>query len=308
MRLAADRVVVSVPATAGNIGPGFDSMGMALGLADEVTVEAVASTSVEIQIEGEGADTLPRDESHLVVTALRAALDHVGASQTGVRIHAVNQIPHGRGLGSSAAAVVAGISAARGLIADPDALSADDALTLATEFEGHPDNAAPAIHGGATVAWRDDTGVHAAPLVVAPGMETAVLVPASTLLTHRARAVLPAQVPHPDAAFNAGRSALLVHALSGHPELLFAATEDRLHQQYRADVMPAAITMLAHLRDQGVAAVVSGAGPSVLVIGPDLGAVGLREGMLAWADGIGGESWRCVHSTQRVPGVTVHRT
>lgn len=307
MRLAADAVRVTVPATAGNLGPGFDALGLALGVADEVEVRAVASSSVTIEVEGEGADALPRDETHLVVRALRAALDHVGASQVGLAIRAVNRIPHGRGLGSSAAAVVAGISAARGLIAEPEALSAEVALDLATTFEGHPDNAAPAIYGGATVAWSDESGAHAVPLQVAPGIETAVLIPGSVLPTKRARSVLPTLVPHKDAAFNAGRAALLVNALAGRPEDLLAATEDRLHQQYRAEVMAAAPAMIAHLRGEGLAAVVSGAGPSVLVMGSDLAAHGLGTGTPDWAEGLGGESWRCVHTAERVPGATSTR-
>jgi homoserine kinase len=300
-------VRVTVPATAGNLGPGFDALGMALGVADEIEVRAVASSSVELTIEGEGAESLPRDESHLVVRALREALDHVGASQVGLSIRAVNRIPHGRGLGSSAAAVVAGITAARGLIAEPEALSAEVTLDIATRFEGHPDNAAPAIYGGATVAWSDQTGAHAAPLTVADGIETAVLIPRSVLPTKEARSVLPATVPHRDAAFNVGRAALLVNALAGRPEHLFAATEERLHQQYRANVLGAAPAMIDHLRAQGLAAVISGAGPSVLVIGTALASHGFANGAVEWADGIGGESWRCVHTVERVPGATALR-
>ncbi len=307
MRLGADHVVVTVPATAGNLGSGFDSLGLALGLADEIEVRAVASSQIELEIEGEGAETLPRDESHLVVRALRAALDHVNASQTGLAIRAVNRIPHGRGLGSSAAAVVAGISAARGLIAEPEALSAEVALEIATQFEGHPDNAAPAIYGGATVAWMGESGAKAATLPMAEGIEAAVLIPGSVLPTEQARSVLPAMVPHRDAAFNLGRAALLVAALGGQPELLFEGTEDRLHQTYRAEVMPAAMAMLTHLRAQGLAAVVSGAGPSVLVLGSDLASHGLASGMPQWARGIGGENWRAVHTVERVPGATAHR-
>lgn len=307
MRLAADRVRVRVPATAGNLGPGFDAMGVALGIADDIDVRAVASANVDISIEGEGADSLPRDESHLVVRALREALDYVGASQVGLTIRAVNRIPHGRGLGSSAAAAVAGICAARGLIAEPEALSNDVVLELATRFEGHPDNAAPAIYGGATIAWQDADGAHARPLTVAPHIETAVLIPRSVLPTKQARSVLPLHVPHQDAAFNVGRAALLVHALAGSPQDLLAATEDRLHQAYRADVMPAVPAMLEHLRSQGIAAVVSGAGPSVLVFGTDLAAQGFATGPLQWADEISDESWRSVHTVEPVPGATATR-
>lgn len=307
MRLTADHVKVSVPATAGNLGPGFDALGMALGVVDEIEVRALATAGVVVSIEGEGAFDLPRDESHLVVRALREALDHVGASQVGLEIRAVNRIPHGKGLGSSAAAVVAGIYAARAMIAEPDALSAAVALKLATAFEGHPDNAAPAIYGGATVAWQDSDGGHASPLTLADEIETAVLIPGSTLPTSQARAVLPPQVPHAYAAFNVGRAALLVNALAGRPEDLFAATEDKLHQPYRADVMAPAMAMMRRLREQGLAAVVSGAGPSVLVLGVDLATAGLVTGAAEWAEGIGEQSWRCVHTTERVPGATAIR-
>lgn len=275
---------------------------MALGLADEVEVRAVASARVDIAVEGEGAEDLPSDESHLVVRALREALDHVGASQVGLSIKAINRIPHGRGLGSSAAAAVAGICAARALIAEPEALSNEVVLELATRFEGHPDNAAPAIYGGATVAWQDASGAHARPLAVANTVETAVLIPRSVLPTRQARSVLPGTVPHEDAAFNVGRAALLVNALGAWPEDLLTATEDRLHQNYRSEVMAAAPAMIAHLRAQGLAAVVSGAGPSVLVLGTDLASHGLASGPLHWAEGIGDESWRSVHTVERVPG------
>ena len=305
MRLAADHVRVTVPATAGNLGPGFDALGMALGVTDEVEVWALGSPRIEIEIEGEGADTLPRDESHLIVRAIRAASDAVGLPYTGLRIVARNSIPHGRGLGSSAAAVVAGIAAVRGLMAEPELLSNETMLRLATEFEGHPDNAAPAIWGGATVAWLDHEGAHAVPLEVAKGIETAVLIPNAVLATEQARAALPAQVPHGDAAFNVARASLLVAALSGHPERLWAATEDRLHQGYRASAMPAAAAMIAYLRERGMPAVVSGAGPSVLVIGTGLAAGGLMTGMLGWAEGIGDDHWRCVHTVKPVPGVAV---
>ncbi|MCB2412083.1 homoserine kinase [Demequina sp. TTPB684] len=307
MRYAADHVRVRVPATAGNLGPGFDALGMALGVTDEVEVWALGARTVEIEIEGEGSDSLSRDESHLIVRAIREAADAVGASHTGLRIVARNSIPHGRGLGSSAAAVVAGIAAMRGLIAEPELLGPEQMLRLATQFEGHPDNAAPAIYGGATAAWQDADGAHAVPLTVAPGIESAVLIPQSILPTKQARAVLPESVPHADAAFNVGRAALLVAALTGAPERLLAATEDRLHQDYRATILPAAAAMVRTLREQGLAAVVSGAGPSVLVLGQNLRAAGLETGPLEWAEGVGDDHWRCVHTAAPVAGVTVDR-
>lgn len=266
MRLRADRVRVRVPATSANLGPGFDALGLALSLHDDVEVRALGSPEVVVEVTGEGAGEVPDDERHLVVQALRTALDHVGAPQSGVHLVCHNRIPHGRGLGSSAAAVVAGIAAARGLVSEPEALSDDVALALATQMEGHPDNAAPAIHGGATVAWSTAAGVGVAPLVVHPDVAPVAIVPANRLSTSSARGVLPSTVPHADAAFQAGRAALLVEALGRRPDLLLDATADRLHQEYRRRVMPHSLALVDALRAAGVAAVVSGAGPTVLAL------------------------------------------
>lgn len=267
MRLGHDHVRVTVPATSANLGPGFDSMGLALGRHDVLDVQALGTDTTDVTVVGEGAGEVSLGEQHLVVRALRAALDLVGAPQIGVRMTCTNQIPHGRGMGSSAAAVVAGIAAARALIADPEALDDRVALRLATSFEGHPDNAAPAILGGATVAWQGVDGARATRLEVHPDVEPWVLVPTERLATKRARGVLPTHVPHADAAFNAGRAALLVEALTRRPELLLEATEDRLHQDYRGDVMRGSVDLVHALRERGLAAVVSGAGPTVLVLG-----------------------------------------
>lgn len=275
MQLGADHVRVRVPATSANLGPGFDALGLALALHDVIEVRALASDVVVVDVEGEGAGEVPGDESHLVVRALRTALDVAGAPQTGLHLSCVNRIPHGRGLGSSAAAAVAGIVAARALVADPTALDDATVLDLASELEGHPDNAAPALLGGATVAWLTGTtgGARAARLDVHPDVRATVLVPSARLATSRARGVLPQTVPHADAAFNAGRAALLVEALTRRPDLLLEATEDRLHQGYRSDVMPSTFELVQALRAEGLAATVSGAGPTVLVLddaaGPD---------------------------------------
>lgn len=265
MRLGADRVRVRVPATSANLGPGFDAFGIALELHDELEVRALGSPGVRVEVTGEGAGQVPDDEQHLVVSSLRAALDLVGASQTGLHLVCHNRIPHGRGLGSSAAAVVAGIVAARGLIAEPEALSDDVVIDLAAQIEGHPDNAAPAVLGGATLAWRDGR-FRATDLVVHDDLALLAIVPPNHQSTKAARGVLPASVPHGDAAFQAGRAALLVEALGRRPELLLAATADRLHQEYRRAVMPASLALVDALRVAGVAAVVSGAGPTVLVL------------------------------------------
>jgi homoserine kinase len=276
VRLRTAHVRVRVPATSANLGPGFDALGIALGLHDELDVRALGTSDVRVDVTGEGAGEVPTDETHLVVRALRAALDHVGAPQTGLHLVCRNGVPHGRGLGSSAAAVVAGILAARGLVADPDALGDDVALALATQLEGHPDNAAPALLGGLTVAWSDEgvptagsrvlPAVRAARLAVHDDLAPVAIVPPGHLSTHAARGVLPGQVPHADAAWQAGRSALLVEALGRRPDLLLAATGDRLHQEYRRAVMPASLALVDALRARGVAAVVSGAGPTVLAL------------------------------------------
>ncbi|UFU02145.1 homoserine kinase [Ruania suaedae] len=269
MRLVRDEVRVQVPATSANLGPGFDSFGLAHALHDRVRVRATAGRT-EVRVFGEGAGEVPGGDDHLVVRALRAGLDHAGAPQAGFSLDCENAIPHGRGLGSSAAAVVAGLVAARGLISEPEALDDHVLLQLATEFEGHPDNAAPALLGGATVAWMNGREAHAARIEVDPRIAVTVLIPTERLPTSRARAALPATVAHADAAFNAGRAGLLTLALSSRPDLLLPATADRLHQAQRADAMMASIALVGRLREAGHPAVVSGAGPTVLVLA-DLG-------------------------------------
>lgn len=266
MRIQHQRVSVRVPATSANLGPGFDALGLALDLCDELTVEATTG-SVEIHATGEGAGALPEGEDHLVVRALRRGLDHAGAPQAGFRLHTVNRIPHGRGLGSSAAATLAGLLLARALLSDPAALDDETVLQLACEFEGHPDNAAPALLGGVTLSWMEGETARAAPLRVRDdALAPLVLRPSTSLSTRRARGLLPESVPHGDAAFNAARAALLVHALGTDPSLLLEATEDRIHQEQRAAGMPESVELMRVLRRAEHPAVVSGAGPSVLVL------------------------------------------
>jgi homoserine kinase len=311
-------VRIRVPATSANLGPGFDALGLALGIYDELEVRPTPS-GLSVDVVGEGAKAVPRDETNLVVRTLRAALDELGGGQPpGLALRCTNRIPHGRGLGSSAAAIVAGIVAARALVSDGD-VRLDDAavIALGSALEGHPDNVAACVVGGLTIAWTpaesQARAIRLEPRAVAP----VVFVPERPLATETARAVLPDVVPHRDAAANAGRAALLVAALArqhtqalgqghpgalgvrpgalgeGHPgalgvrpgapgqghgggnepgevdiDLLLAATEDRLHQPYRASAMPASAALVADLRERGVPAVVSGAGPSVLAFAP----------------------------------------
>jgi homoserine kinase len=268
----AARVRVRVPATSANLGPGFDSLGLALSLYD--VVEAwIDPAGLSIEVTGEGAGTADAGESHLVIRAMRETFKILDGQPPGLALRCVNRIPHGRGLGSSAAAIVSGVLAARALTDDGAARLPDDAvLRLAAGFEGHPDNVAACLLGGLTVAWTGPDGPRAVRLSPRPAIVPAVFIAPEALSTEHARGVLPETVPHADAAANAGRSALLIAALTsdtasdpGAPlETLLDATQDRLHQPYRAKVMPETAQLVARLRAAGVPAVVSGAGPSVL--------------------------------------------
>ncbi len=258
----ADKVVrVRVPATSANLGPGYDTFGLALAHYDEVTAQV---TDSGLSIEVDGPDEVNLDESHLVVRSMRACFDRLGEQPPGLRLRCVNRIPHGRGLGSSAAAIVSGIELARALTAGGrDQLDDADALALATRLEGHPDNVAACLLGGFTIAWLQD-GTGRAVRLQPVGVSPVLFIPPDRSATHEARAALPAEIPHVDAAFNASRAALLVIALTGRPDLLLTATEDRLHQHYRAPGMPASAALVTRLRELGIAGVISGAGSSVL--------------------------------------------
>ncbi|KZE88937.1 homoserine kinase [Microbacterium sp. TNHR37B] len=264
--MTARTVAVRVPATSANLGPGFDTLGLALSVYDELTVSALPDRRLEIAVSGEGADDVPTDDSHLVVRAIAHAYAAVGKELPGLRLTAHNAIPHGRGMGSSGAAVVAGLLAAKGLLAGEAEFGPDLLLRLATEMEGHPDNVAPALFGGLTIAWTGDAGPQHKKLLVHRGVSPLVFVPEFTMSTSVARGLAPLNVPREDAVFNVSRSALLIAALTQSPELLMAATEDKLHQSYRAQAMPATDALVQRLRAAGFAAVVSGAGPSVLVL------------------------------------------
>lgn len=266
----AGPVHVQVPATSANLGPGFDCLGLALSMHDDV-VARVTDSGLIVDIAGEG-ESLARDEQHLVVRAMRAAFDRLGGQPRGLELSCANRIPHGRGLGSSAAAIVAGIALARALVLGAEQrLPDDDAFALAAELEGHPDNVAAAHFGGLTLAWTEDDRPRAVRTVPVADVCPAVLIPPFESATHAARGVLPHQVPHADAVFTAARSALLVAALTGAAGLdtLLTATDDRLHQGYRAPAGPETAGLVGGLRAAGLAAVVSGAGPSVLVLARD---------------------------------------
>jgi homoserine kinase len=289
-------VRVRVPATSANLGPGFDALGLALTLYDEVEARIIPA-GLSIEISGEGADLADSGEEHLAVRAMRVAFAVTGAQPPGIGLRCVNRIPHGRGLGSSAAVVVAGILAARALSAyGPDKLPDAALLPLAADLEGHPDNVAACLGGGLTIAWTGPGGPRMVRLEPRPGLTPVVCVAPTPVRTDLARGLLPETVPHRDAAANAGRSALLVAALTQPgtgPEVLLDATRDWLHQDYRASAMSQTHALVRSLRAAGLPAVVSGAGPSVLAFlgardGPDyrrdldsLGSI-VRETGIAW--------------------------
>ena len=259
-------VTVSVPATSANLGPGFDCLGLALDLRDELTAE-VGGSGLVVEVTGEGADDLVLDESHLVVVAMAAAIQEMGARLPPLTLSCTNRIPHARGLGSSSAAIVGGIVLARALVTDGVRRLPDDAaLALAIRLEGHPDNVAPALHGGFVVSGQDGDDVWAVRAPVAKGLSAVAFVPPTRLSTEVARGLLPEVVPHAVAAANSGRTALLVAAFASGTEHLLRATEDFLHQDFRRPAMPDSLALVDELRASGVPAVVSGAGPTVLAL------------------------------------------
>ena len=259
-------VRVRVPATSANLGPAFDCAGLALSLYDDVVVR-VADSGLVVDIAGEGAEDLPRTKRHLVVTSLRAAFDELGGQPRGLEVVCANRIPQSRGLGSSSAAIVAAVVAARALVlGGQDLLDDDAALQLATRLEGHPDNVAAALGGGLTLSWTEGDRVRVHRVDPSDDLAPVAFVPATRSSTRRVRGLLPDSIAHAEAAANSARTALLTSALTRSPELLLAATQDRLHQSFRAGAMPRTAALVAELRADGLPAVVSGAGPTVLVL------------------------------------------
>ena len=262
------RVGVRVPATSANLVPGFDALGVALGLHDELEAQVLPQADApSIEVEGEGAGSVPLDASHLVHRSMQVGFEALEVTTPAVELRCRNAVPHGRGLGSSSAAIVGGLALARALVTGGRQRMDDETLFgLAADIEGHPDNVAPAVFGGFTIAYEQDGVFRAVRLDVTSDVEFVALVPSDPLATEVARGLLPETVPHRDAARNAGRAALVVAGLTGRPDVLLAATEDLLHQHYRAPAMPDSAALVARLRAAGVAAVVSGAGPTVLAM------------------------------------------
>jgi homoserine kinase len=289
---------VRVSASSANLGAGFDSLGLALELYDVLAAQVADEKCLEVDLAGEGAEELRRDAKNLVVKSMNTAFDHMGGRPRGLRLSCANSIPHSRGLGSSSAAIIGGMALARALVlGGHERLPDEKMLQLATEIEGHPDNVAAALYGGATIAWLGEEGARAVRVSPHREISAVAFIPNAGISTSKARRLLPDSVPHADAARNAGRAALFVEAIEHHPEFLFDATEDALHQQYRREAMPRSLSMVTKLRAAGFAAFVSGAGPTVLLLHTS----GANEGFIELA----GSSFRIVHLSIARTGVEV---
>jgi homoserine kinase len=267
----ANPIQVQVPATSANLGPGFDSFGLAFGMYDRYVAQILDEGGLDIDVTGEGSDEVPRTDKNLLVKAINKGFDYLGGRPKGLAVRALNVIPHGRGLGSSASAIIGGLVLARSLVlTGSDKMSDEVLLNLATEMEGHPDNVAAALFGGATIAWQDlvkgKSVAHAVHLPVDPRIKVMAFIPASPLATSKARKMLPESIPFADAQRNTSNAAIMTQALTIRPDLLFTATEDFLHQSYRQEAMPSSFALMTKLRAAGIAAFISGAGPTVLAL------------------------------------------
>ncbi|MCW4466614.1 homoserine kinase [Glutamicibacter sp. MNS18] len=295
---------VAPPATSANLGPGFDAFGLALEFRDELRIRTAATSHVVIT--GEGAGSLPRDESHLIIAKIHEYWQARGFSPAGIELEAINRIPHARGLGSSAAAIVAAYAAADALLPEHAQGGTAAVFQAAAAWEGHPDNVAPAVYGGFSVSLTEaDGSFRAIPVAVHESIRAVVAVPATGLSTEVARGVLPAQVSHADAAANSARAALLIQALGHAPDQLLAGTEDFLHQSYRAQSMPESSKLMETLRQDGLAAVISGAGPTVLVLVSDTAQQARATALIEAFNRDSPVAWRCEIPAIATSGVTV---
>jgi homoserine kinase len=268
---------VSVPASSANLGAGFDTFALALDIRDRYAAQILDDAVFDVDVTGEGADEVKRDKNNLVIKAMMRGFEHMGQKPKGIALRALNVTPHGRGLGSSSSAIVGGLALARELVLGGEEYMSDgEIMMLATELEGHPDNVAAALRGGATIAWLEEVRVASHPTGITVGrsisipvsneIKALIFIPENTLSTNKARKLLPETVPHRDAVMNSSHAALLSIALSTRPDLLFTATEDFLHQSYRTAGFPKSMDLVTKLRSSGVAATISGAGPSVLAL------------------------------------------
>ena len=262
---------VQVPASSANLGPGFDAFGLALAMHDRYVAQVLDDSILDIDVTGEGADEVPRNDKNLLVKAMYKGFDFLGGRPKGLAIRALNVNPHGRGLGSSASAIIGGLVLARALVLNgEDHMSDIQLLSLATDMEGHPDNVSAALFGGATISWfeveKHKSSAHCIHLNVDPRIQAMAYIPSKALATSKARKMLPESIPFADAVRNTTNAAVMSHALTSRPDLLFVATEDFLHQSYRAEAMPDSYALVQKLRGAGVAAFISGAGPTVLAL------------------------------------------
>ena len=267
----AQPMQVQVPATSANLGPGFDCLGLALSMFDRYIAQVQDEPGFDVDVTGEGAENVARNDKNLVIKAMYKGFEFLGGKPRGIALRQLNVIPHGRGLGSSASAIVGGLSLARALVlGGNERMSLEDMLVLANEMEGHPDNVAAAIFGGANIAWQDSQRGHMVAQSVHIDVDARIsalaFIPATSVATSKARKMLPESLLHADAVRNTSNAALLVHALEHRPDLLHTATADFLHQSYRQEAMPQSFALLTKLRNAGVAAFISGAGPTVLVL------------------------------------------
>lgn len=291
MKPVCNSVSVCVPATSANLGSGFDVAGIALDYADSLifTLNDTLDDSQDVRviIHGEGEDTLPKDETHLVVRAFRKACGAFGLPHLRFTLEAHNRIPQARGMGSSASAIVSGVAAAWAFAHNGN-LNKQAIFELAAAIEGHPDNVAPAVFGGLTTSWKNGDEFHTVRYGVSKQIRATIFVPNFTLSTQMARQALPEKVPYVDAVFNVSRACLLpiafgdfgdfgdsrdsanscdscVKSTLSRNDLLFTATQDAIHQQYRASLMQPTWDLVKALRDKGFAAAISGAGSCAAV-------------------------------------------
>ncbi|WP_168121626.1 homoserine kinase [Paenibacillus sp. HB172176] len=264
MGMGNRRVTVKVPASTANLGPGFDSLGMALSLYAWIEMSEAGSGETSFQLFGDGMDQLPKDKSNLLYKVAQMVFKEAGANVPELNIAMYSEIPLARGLGSSASAIIGALVAANALIGSP--LSKDKLFQMATAMEGHPDNVAASLFGGIVVSAWDGEAAQVARIEPPEALRTLVAIPAFHLLTEKARHALPSEVSMADAVFNVGRSSLLVAALAGGElALIRHAMKDKLHQPYRAALIPGMAEILERAADFGALGVaLSGAGPTLI--------------------------------------------
>lgn len=275
MKPICKSVSIRVPATSANLGSGFDTAGIALDYADSLVFTLDDSSNLRVIIHGEGEDTLPRDETHLVVSTFYKACEIFNLPRLSFTLEAYNKIPQARGMGSSASAIVSGVAAAWSFSHEGE-LDREKIFEIASKIEGHPDNVAPAVFGGLTMSWKNCEEFHTVRYDVSSDIRSTIFVPNFTLSTECARRALPEKVPYGDAIFNVSRASLLPVAFGdlsdsfakttlSRSDLLFESTQDALHQKYRASLMQPTWDLVKALRDAGFAATISGAGSCAIV-------------------------------------------